>query len=425
MRQAMRLVREEQGPDAVILSSRRTDEGIEIIAALDYDEMLVREAAGEGTVRPPALPAAAAAAHIASFSETVSGLLRGQAVASAQPPRVEVPAPAADSIVLRRPPAEPAPVAARDAEAVRETPLREELAELRQMLELQLSSLAWNELGRRNPQRARVLTEFGRLGIDSDVASGLLADLPESLNSEQARYLPLGLLARRLPVTAHDPLATGGKFALVGPTGVGKTTTLAKLAARAVAAQGPRGVALISADHFRIAADEQLYRYGRLLGVPVYAATSAAELDELLSRLADHRLVLIDTPGLGYRDARIAELLRALAGDKTPVQTTLVLAANAQGAALDGAIRAYAGLRPGGCVLTKLDEAPTLGTAFSALIRHGLSLDYVTDGQRVPEDLARADAHKLVCRAARQQTDAPLDEHSLAERFGRLALARA
>ncbi|MCE5232883.1 MAG: flagellar biosynthesis protein FlhF, partial [Xanthomonadaceae bacterium] len=315
------------------------------------------------------------------------------------------------------------------APAPAESPLlgmKQELHALRGMLESQLSSLAWNDLGRRKPLSARMLRELSRLGIDADVAGSIVGELPEQMSPEQARYLPLGLLSRRVPVNAHDFLDDGGAIALLGATGVGKTTTLAKLAARYVMRHGLKGVALVTTDDFRIGAEEQLFHYGRLLGVPVYSAGEPAALRALMERLADQRLVLIDTPGMACRDARVAALMQGLRETRVPVRNTLVLAANAQAAALDEAVRAYAPFAPAGCILTKLDEAPALGGALSAVIRHRLAIDYTTDGQRVPEDIARADAHRLVCRAVKAHAPAAqLDDLVMAERFGRVAVAFA
>ncbi|WP_062537343.1 flagellar biosynthesis protein FlhF, partial [Mizugakiibacter sediminis] len=349
--------------------------------------------------------------------------------APAVPPRRETPAARSAPRAMSPRDATATPAAATAAAAVENASLlgmKQELRELRGMLESQLSSLAWNDLGRRKPLSARMLRELSRLGIDADVAGAIVADLPEHISPEQARYLPLGLLSRKLPVNAHDFLDDGGVVALLGATGVGKTTTLAKLAARYVMRHGLKGVALVTTDDFRIGAEEQLFHYGRLLGVPVYSAGEPAALCALMERLADQRLVLIDTPGMACRDARVAALMHGLRETRTPVRNTLVLAANAQAAALDEALRAYAPFAPAGCILTKLDEAPTLGGALSALIRHRLPVDYSTDGQRVPEDIARADAHRLVCRAVKANTPAPpLDDFALAERFGRVAVAFA
>ncbi|MET0617934.1 MAG: flagellar biosynthesis protein FlhF [Luteibacter sp.] len=435
MRQAMRQVRDEQGPDAVILSTRRLDDGIEIIAALDYDEALVREA-GFG-VEPPAreeTPVRARREHDfaaridqakAATAAAVERVVKGNAqVASAAPvnnpnaPQRQSSAALAASVadVVRA--ATVNPNNAHNDAAV--NGVRAEINSLREMLEVQLSTLAWNQMDREQPLRARVLREMTRLGIDGDVARALCAELPPGMTAEQARYLPLGILSRNIRTSGrHMDTAAGGVTALVGTTGVGKTTTIAKLAARAVLRHGASNVALISADQYRIGAGAQLEHYGRLLGVRVYNAHDAQSLRNVLLQLRGKHTVLIDTAGLAGNDPKLQqqfETLRAM----TDVRVCLVLAANAQAQAIDNAIRTYAPLQPQTAILTKLDEAPLIGGALSAVIRHGMPLDYTTDGQRVPEDIASADARKLVCLAAqlvKQRNDEP-DDAILADRFG-------
>jgi flagellar biosynthesis protein FlhF len=214
-----------------------------------------------------------------------------------------------------------------------------------------------------------------------------------------------------------------GITALVGPTGVGKTTTIAKLAARAVMRQGADQVALVSTDHYRIGAAAQLEHYGRLLGVRVYPAYDAESLRKVLEMLHGRHTIVIDTAGVAGNDPRLVQQREILA-DATDLRACLVLAANAQAQALDDAVRAYLPLKPHACILTKLDEAPNLGGALSVLIRHRLALDYTTDGQRVPEDIATADARVLVCRAAQSLKSRAPDDGLMAERFG-MAVASA
>ncbi len=424
MRQAMRLVRDEQGPESVILSTRRLPEGIELIAAIDYDESLVNEAARHGmaeaapavvaTVQPLATPPRQATADDSSLPPWSQATI--ETIRATPPPLAPVRTQAAAP--------EPAAVAPALASATRETAhLREELGSLRAMLETQLSSLGWNDMERRQPLQARVLRDMTRIGIEADVARSLLVELPAQLNEAQARYLPLGLLTRNLKVSGRS-LADGPSVtALVGPTGVGKTTTIAKLAARAVLQLGADQVALVSTDHYRIGAAAQLEHYGRLLGVRVYPAYDAESLRKVLELLRDRHTVLIDTAGIAASDPRLVQQMEifANAGD---LRICLVLAANAQAQSLEAAMAAYQPLAPSSCILTKLDEAPALGGALSALIRSGLALDYTTDGQRVPEDIAMADARKLVCRAAQSSRGTEPDDSVLAERFG-LAVAAA
>jgi flagellar biosynthesis protein FlhF len=291
MRQAMREVRAEQGADAVILSTRRLDDGIEIIAAIDYDETLVREAARHGAPMPEP-----AASHAAAERR-----------ASAAPP--PMPMPPSELAMLQ-------PIVEQNVlEAAR---MRTELGGLRELLEQQLSSLAWNDMERRRPMRARVLRDMTRLGIETDVARQLIEELPEQLSADQARYLPLGLLSRNLKVSGRDLAETGGVTALVGPTGVGKTTTVAKLAARAVLRHGPAKVALVSTDHYRIGAAAQLEHYGRLLGVRVYSAHDAASLTQALDNLREHHTVLIDTAGVAGNDPRLEQQMEVLRRSTMP-----------------------------------------------------------------------------------------------------------
>ena len=418
MRQAMRLVRDEQGPESVILSTRRLADGIEVIAAIDYDESLVSEAARHGVAPTPAAdesPQAAAPAPVPAAAITPPPM----AVVAPRP--ALAPAPLPPPLAPR---AETPAVAPLIEGAARETAhLREELGSLRAMLETQLSSLAWNDLERRQPLQARVLRDMTRIGIDADVSRALVAELPAQLNEAQARYLPLGLLTRNLKVSGRALADGPAVTALVGPTGVGKTTTIAKLAAQAVLQLGADQVALVSTDHYRIGAAAQLEHYGRLLGVRVYPAYDAESLRKVLELLRDRHTVLIDTAGIAASDPRLVQQMEifANAGD---LRVCLVLAANAQAQALDAAVAAYQALKPCSCILTKLDEAPNLGGALSVLIRQRLALDFTTDGQRVPEDIAMADARKLVCRAAQSSRGTEADDSVLAERFG-LAVAGA
>jgi flagellar biosynthesis protein FlhF len=300
--------------------------------------------------------------------------------------------------------------------------MRDEIGDLRQLLESQLSSLAWNDLDRRHPLRARVLRDLTRFGIEGDVADAIVSDLPNNLSTEQSRYLPLGLISRRLRV---DPAASdlAGVIALVGATGAGKTTTLAKLAARHVAQHGRQSVALIGTDDFRVGAHDQLLHYGRALGVQTFTASDSKELASLLQHLGDRELVLIDTPGMTVRDARLPSVIDTLKSNAPRVRTTLVLPANLLPGSLEHSVQAYAPLGSKHCILTKLDETPSPGAAISIVLRHGFALEFVTDGQRVPEDIHVADARRLACRLADGSKNTQLDERVVAERFGRALLA--
>jgi len=437
MRQALRQVREAQGPDAVILSSQRIEGGVEVVAAVDFDvetasaDVPLTRAArdlshkGRGEDDLAGGPAYGALsreqAHGMRGRETRGQELRGQELRGQE---------------LRGQELRGQELRGHDAD--REdllSPLLEgegygvrgELRTLRQMLETQLATLAWNDLSRRSPLQVELLKQLTVLGLAHDLAGELVAQLPSKLELAEAHRLSLALLARRIEVVEEKWIEQGGMIALVGPTGVGKTTLIAKLAARWVMRHGPRSLALISADSVRIGAQEQIHTLGRLLGAPAYAIESARELPELLDHLADRRLILIDTAGLSQRDARLTDELETLAAAHPKLEVSLVLSAAAQAGAIEETVERFAAARASSCVLTKLDEATSLGGAISMLIRSRLPVAYLSEGQRVPEDLSAARAHQLIARAVElsRRAGATADEDLLQRRFGNVAHALA
>lgn len=394
MREAIRMVREEQGPDAVILSNHRVADGVEVVAATDYDAALMQQAA-----RRAAAPGESATASVAKDAEPELPAARRAA---------PMPRPAAAPLPDLPPP--PAPELQQ---------LRDELGGMRQLLEAQLASLAWREM-RQQPERMNALRTMINLGLEPRLAREIAAELPEQTDAERARFLPLGLLSRRIPTVKNDPILDGGIYALVGPTGVGKTTTIAKLAARFAEVHGTRDLALITCDHYRVGAQEQLFTYGRLLGVPVQTAANGDELRAVLNRLGDRKLVLIDTAGTAPRDERLGLSCSELGAAGKKLQTWLVMSATTQAADLDEIARRYALAAPSACVITKIDETLRVGGALSTAIRHKLPIAYTCHGQRVPEDIELARADQLVLRAMQLARTAPaqVDDATLALQFG-------
>jgi len=424
MRQALRSIREQLGEDAVILSSRRTPEGVEVTAAIDFDAAslgLDRAVPMTVPVIPPAtetLPARSppAAAHTESARPAASARLP----ASVRPGE-PVAAPVEHASPFEPVPAdlfEPQPVAPAEA-------MGRELQTLRRMLETQLAQLAWNDRTRRAPVHTELLRELTEIGIAQDLADHLVGQLDEQIDLTQGRRFAIAGLSQYLLVTGDRWLESGGRVAFVGATGVGKTTMLAKLAVRWILRHGPQDLALVASDTVRIGAQDQMQSLGQLLGVPVHVPERFEALPELLTRLERYRLVLIDTPGSSMRDAQLGPRLSVLANCASKLETALVLAACAQAGVLEEAVQRFRPANPASCLLTKLDEAASLGGALSVLIRARLPLSYTSDGQRVPEDLRPARSLELVSHAVRlaKATGAAADEDLLRRRFGRITHA--
>ncbi len=469
MRAALAQVRVEQGSDAVILSSRRGEEGIEVIAAVDYDEALfadvrqqrvAQQAEAAAAAPAPALAPTPVATPRAATTPTVAPPLVATAARAARP-MATPPAAAKGVIVPPReavpprkavPPLEAAP--SREATPPRviapqrvETPARvlasrraaapatprsdagfnlmqREMQEMRRLLETGMAGMTWSDKRLREPLKALVLEQLTAMDIAPDVAMSIAEQTPRRTTLQNSANIPLALLVKHLPVGTDQTCITGGITALVGPTGAGKTTTIAKLAARWCLAHGAKDLALISTDAYRIGAREQLMTYARILGAPMFTANSGKELARLLARLSAKRLVLIDTAGMGPRDVRLTEQLAALKLGAAKAKVLLALPAQGEGQALEEIMRAFAGVSPQACIITKVDEAASLGGVLSATIRHKLKIAYLCNGQRVPEDMHAAESRRvwLVRAAQHMKRGAPRvrDEAYLARTFGRV-----
>jgi flagellar biosynthesis protein FlhF len=432
MRSALRQVREEQGSDAVILSSRATPNGVEVCAAVDLElaggqgtltetaelKQLERTAWQEMALADSEAAAAAAASATAAAAATSAVASTGTADALAAAVR-SVGSSGAWSPEAT---AGSAPSAVDTWEAnvlPAEHSVSEELRSLRTLLEQQLAALAWNDFTRREPLKARALTDLANLGLDRALALQIVGQLPAGASADQLQRTCYGLLARRIPV-CPAPVERTGALLLVGPPGGGKTTTLSKLAARYVLEQDAANLLLISADDERIGSHEQLRGLGRLLGVRVEAIVGAKALAARIQSLPG-RMILIDTPGTVSRDREAAAQYRALRQGCKTLQTMLVLPASAQGGVVDDAVDNFGLGVSNCCALTRIDEAVSLGGVLSALARSLLPVAYCSDGARIPEDLKPARAHQLVARAIElsRQAQTCADDDLLARRYGR------
>jgi len=481
MRQALRLVREQLGPDAVILTSKRTRSGVEVTAAIDFDATQLesqaaasrparrsapsrpdvdREAdAGVRRFQPeefapqPARPArplydpyadeqrsqtrAPRDANDESSYARVSSAVRASA-ACETPAEVGEPydtrsdadleaeiaaSLAADGIAEHS--GAPSTMAAEAAKASED--VGSELKSLRRILETQLAQLAWNDLSRRAPIHTEILRELTEVGLAHDFAAHVVSQLPAGADLTQARRLSIACIAQRLPVTGDRWLDRGGRVALVGPTGVGKTTALAKLAVRWVLRHGSRSLALVSADSVRIGAHDQIQALGQMLDVPVRTADSFNEIPRILKELGNTRFVLIDTPGMSQRDPQLSARMAQLSAASPDLETALVLSTSTQAGAIAETVARFATANAKSCLLTKVDEAASLGGVLSVLTRADLPISYVSEGQRVPEDLRPARALELVSSAVHlaKSSGAAADEDLLRRRYGEVAHALA
>lgn len=428
MRAALAQVKETLGADAVIMSNKKVTGGIEIVAAVDYDEP-----------KPNLAPKAVAANPFEQVSEDKVSLGARAPVRTSRQKVSEAPADSLQALLERQQsrmnqqmgravedeemPAWArgleAPVAAKAKEAPRQatfTPeldksrsagrqqieldaMKEELASLRNLLTHQVSSLMMEQKKRTDPVGAMLETRLLDAEFSPAVAAKLAGLAQHYSPAELVRTLPQSL-ANMLDNQGDDIVRRGGVVAFVGPTGVGKTTSIAKIAARFAAQHGPDQVALITTDHYRIGAFEQLATYGKIMGCPVKQAHDLNELQQILYQLRNRKLVLIDTAGMGQRDMRLVEQLDNLtANSALPIRSYLVLSATSQRRVLQDAVKHFKRIPLSGAVLTKLDESVSLAGALSVLIQSGLPLSYVTDGQRVPEDMQVADTLALAKQA--------------------------
>ena len=273
--------------------------------------------------------------------------------------------------------------------------MQSELRGLRGLLEQQLAGLAWGELARRQPHRAELLGQLLDFGFGPDLCLQLADIAAGEGDLDRSWRLALETLGRGLTVTQDDILSRGGIVALIGPTGVGKTTTIAKLAARYKLRHGPGRVALITTDSYRIGAFEQLRTFGMIMDTPTRLVNTAVELQNAIAAFADKSLILVDTAGMSQRDIRLSQQF-ALLNETPQIRSYLVLAANAQHTVLRETVAAFSQTPLSGAILTKVDETTRLGAVLSVVHDQSLPVAYLGNGQRVPEDLLVARVDVLI-----------------------------
>lgn len=360
-RSAMQQIKAAFGPDAVILSSHHVDGGVEIVAAIDFDESI---------------------------------LTTKSAIATAEP-------------------------ASQVQQHAVHTPLddmKQEIQTLRGMLEAQLRGT----VGGNEPLHTVLLQKLLYLGVSHTTAAVWARSVNPDLNQQRAWQTILAQVTEQIPIRDIGRIEEGGVYAFVGPTGVGKTTTLAKIAARFSLRFGADKLGLVTMDTYRIAAQEQLVLYGKILGVKVCVAQDEVSLARVLRQLSDKKLILIDTAGMNPADERVARQMHVLGTYLQSISKVLVLPATSHYQVLIDAIKRYQANQVDQCILTKLDESLAVGGALSAVIEAGLGVSYLTHGQRVPEDIKMATRHQLVELFAQQEIQLFQSEKSVSREQSRV-----
>src|SRR5471032_215397 len=447
-REALRKVRESLGPDAVILSNRQADGGVEILALANDDAASLAMPAPHSPMAEPAPSLDLGSAgpqgradqrHEPRLEQRMeprfesSTPTQAPAAPPAQPVRRVVASASSFASATKAAAAAPAQAAldvdqiaamvsaavagAKQNAAAEMQGMMSEIRAMRGMIETQLAEISWGTTQAREPQKAAVLREMLAAGFSASLARYLIEKLPANRDAADSLRWIKNVLTRNLQTMANENalIEQGGVFALVGPTGVGKTTSTAKLAARCVMRHGPDKLALITTDAYRIGAHEQQRIYGKILGVMVHSVKDEADLRIALKELRNKHTVLIDTVGVSQRDQMVTEQVAMLQGAGADVKRLLCLNSTATQETLNEVVRAYQGSGLAGCIMTKLDEAASIGNVLDVVIRQKLNLFYVSNGQRVPEDLHLADPAYLIDRAFKLKRDAVASQYLDAE----------
>ena len=443
MRQAMRRVRDEIGADAVIVSNHRVAGGVEVVAAHENDyevaqqeftrtktksrkrqeqiDVLTRggdsDLAGElQKARMQIASAQSSGGQKTDASGPVNRQLESddedlRTILASLKQRQKKKADSAHQNYMRGPMVEETDLgvdlqeelsisaSVPQSESSNDGLIRsmqDEIAQLKALLSQQVVAARAASVAPSKPPLQRKLE---LLGVSEKLSSHLTASMEMDISPDKAWKHALSRLSDSIPVLGDDFIDRGGMIAFVGPTGVGKTTTIGKLAARYVLKYGSSSLALVTTDTFRIAAHEQLRTFGRILDVPVRVVDATNSLDEVLHSLKNKRLVLIDTAGLNTQEPHSEAQLEMLESVTLRLKKLLVVSCSSQRRVVEQAFNAYQRLGLNGCVLSKMDESGSLGEAISLIVEKRLPVTYVTDGQRIPDDIDVAQKHELVSRA--------------------------
>lgn len=357
MRLAMAKVRAEMGSDAVIISSRRVAGRTEIMAACDYDPNELEAEIKKLTQRKSAKKTEKKAKKEEDKNLVWEMLSEKKENEENGPSLSEV---------------------------------QDELGRLRKLFEGELAQLAWRDVGTSQPNRLALMSRLETVGINREIGGKLVEKVLPCEDLELAWRRVLRLLSRVIHISQDDVLDEGGVIALIGPTGVGKTTTAAKIAAQFALRHGRKQVAFISTDSYRVGGQEQLISLGGILGIPVQVATTPEEMKKTLESFSERKLVIIDTAGISQRSSELSKQFEMLKNNDIKIKPYLVLSATSQEAVINETIKAFTSLKPSAAIITKTDEGGSIGTVLSGLLRYKLPTAFLGNGQQVPEDLQAA-----------------------------------
>ncbi len=360
MHTALQKIREELGEDAVIISSKQDKKGVEVVAATDYEAVSSSESKFKYNIEKKCT------------NNKVSKPSRDyKNINPTTPSNNNI-----DTLLLQK-----------------------EISQLRRIIESQTEIISWNNLINDNSITRKLLQNLSITGFGFNLSKKLLDKVKKVDNFDTAWKLIRKIIERSISITQKNVIESGGIVALVGPTGVGKTTTIAKIAAQYALNYSNRDIALISTDHYRIGAHDQINTYGSILNVPVVAANNGIELQRALNIVKDKKLVLIDTAGLSQRDCRVKEIMKALSEQSKELITYLVVSASTQLCVQKEIINQFTPSILNGVIISKTDEASQIGGILTVLMEQGLPVAYETTGQRVPEDIVRPSQNDLVNKA--------------------------
>lgn len=402
MRDALAQVKEELGGEAVIMSNKKVADGVEIVAAYDQEPTKPKVAAVPGSSGGKKTPTLSEIIGD-SGPDSLKALLEKQSKQQASEQYQQQAEPEKPGTISKVP--QNAGTHNQHLELDSQKLIKgihQELKSLRNVLQFQVSGLLQQEKKRQHPLHSFLTSRLEQMGISGELAEEVVSYAPEDADERQAWLFLLKLLANRLNTTGDEIITQGGVVALIGPTGTGKTTTVAKLAAKYAKQHGADKVGLVTIDSYRIGAFEQLATYGKIIGCAVRKAHSSETLADVLLQFRNKSLVLIDTAGFGQRDIRLINQLDTFKkASCATIKKYLVLQANSQHQVLSKTIKGFSQVALKGCIFTKVDESYSLGEAISASIQQGLAVSYVTDGQKVPEDIKVAEARYLISTAAK------------------------